>query len=100
MALIEKTIEDAIKTYLTNRYGDRVYFFKTHGGPYQKRGVPDLVGCLDGHFFGFEVKKPGGKPTRQQEHNIVKIRKAGGITGVVTSTVEVMNYLRGIDNGG
>ena len=97
MALLEKTIETQIKTYLKKRYGEKVYFFKTHGGPYQKKGVTDLVGCLGGYFFGLEVKRPGEKPTELQSKHILDITEAGGVAAVVTSIVEVGNVLKVIE---
>ena len=63
------------------------FFWKVQAGPYAKRGIPDICGVIDGHFFGFEVKRPGGKPTPLQEETIRRINAAGG-TALVVTTVE------------
>ncbi len=32
------------------------FVFKTHGGMYSVPGIPDLIGCSNGKFFGIECK--------------------------------------------
>jgi Holliday junction resolvase len=55
------------------------WFLKYWGGAaYTKKGIPDLLACLDGVFFGIEVKAPDGEPTELQLVNLQKIRDAGG----------------------
>ncbi len=58
------------------------YFFPATGG-YGRSGVPDIVGCYRGVFFGIECKAGSNKPTGLQELEMAKIRKANGITLVV-----------------
>lgn len=45
--------------------------------------------CINGHFYGFEVKAENGKPTKLQEATIQKILAAGGTALVVRSVDEV-----------
>jgi len=96
--LDESTITKGIKKYLETRYPG--VWYKIHGGPYQEAGIPDIVGCHDGKFFAFEVKKPKRKHkvTLQQEYQINRLSTAGAITGVVTSKADVARImlLRGI----
>lgn len=33
--------------------------------------IPDIIACINGHFFGFEVKMEIGKPTKLQEARTV-----------------------------
>ena len=54
------------------------YFYPVTGG-YGRSGVPDIVGCYDGKFFGIECKAGKNKPTPLQEKNLKEIRTAGGI---------------------
>jgi hypothetical protein len=61
------------------------FFFKVHGGPFQLDGIPDLVGCIDGLFCGFEVKEPGEESSKIQLHRVSQIKKAGGCAGIVES---------------
>src|SRR5210317_1119498 len=67
------------------------YFYPVTGG-YGQSGVPDIVGCYQGSFFGIECKAGKNKPTALQEKNLADIRKAGGIAMVVNE--ENMNDVR------
>ena len=57
------------------------------------RGVPDILCCHMGEFYGFEVKVPGGKVTPIQEAVIHKIHVALGDAHVVHSLDEVKEIL-------
>lgn len=56
---------------------------------YGTAGIPDIIACIDGRFYAFEVKQPSGRLTRLQEVTIEKIRAAGGVAVKVTSVEEV-----------
>ena len=58
------------------------YFYPVTGG-YGKGGVPDIVGCYHGVFFGIECKAGKNKPTPLQDRNLKQIRDAGGLDLVV-----------------
>jgi Holliday junction resolvase len=68
---------------------------KVHGSPYQRRGLPDIVGCLHGQFFGIEMKMPGKEAnlTDNQKNVLAKIRHNGGRAGVATSYKECMEVI-------
>ena len=71
------------------------FFFKVHGGPYQSAGIPDLIGCVNGRFFGLEVKMPGGKKaTKLQAATLLKIKNAGGVAFVITSVEEAIGLVQ------
>ena len=74
---------------LKNRAG------KEHGGMYGTAGIPDIICCYRGRFYGFEVKTEDGEPTRLQEATIRKIQKAGGTALVVRSVDEVRAVIDG-----
>lgn len=63
------------------------YAVKIHGGPHQAKGLPDVVGCYNGRFFGLEVKLPGKESTLTdiQKNKLTKISQAGGTSGMVTT---------------
>lgn len=65
---------------------------KIHGGPFQVRGLPDIIGCYKGRFVGLEVKRPSRENTltAAQGHALDLIAKAGGISGLVTSAEEAV----------
>ena len=68
------------------------YFFPATGG-YGKSGVPDIVGCYKGKFFGIEVKAGNNKPTELQKHQLKLITEAGDIAMVVNeNTLHSMEY--------
>ena len=58
------------------------YFYPVTGG-YGASGVPDIVGCYHGKFFGIECKAGKNKPTPLQQKNLDSINAMGGIALVV-----------------
>lgn len=83
----EADIVKAILKYL--KTVDGCFFWKEHGGMYGTAGIPDIICCYRGRFFGFEVKTEKGQPTRLQLATIRKIKAAGGTALVVRSVDEV-----------
>lgn len=71
-----------------------IFHFKHWGGPMSPKGLPDIMGCYDGRFFGIEVKAPGKKPTEAQSNVLWNIRKAGGISFVARSVEDVVKKLK------
>ena len=70
------------------------WWTKTHGGPFQESGLPDIIGSLHGKFVGIEVKKPGETTSEIQKHVMNQIViKGGGKVAVVTSIQEVLIFL-------
>ena len=61
-----------------------------------ERGVPDIICCLNGRFVGFEVKRPGAKPTRIQDAQRERIGVAGGTVYVVTSLDDTKNIIENV----
>ena len=44
------------------------FIWKAAAGPYSQGGIPDICAIIDGHFYGFEVKRPeGGRLSKLQE---------------------------------
>lgn len=72
------------------------FAWKEHGGMYGTAGIPDIICCMDGRFFAFEVKNESGKATKLQEATIKKIRDAGGTAAVVRSVEEVEHVIGGV----
>jgi hypothetical protein len=58
------------------------YFFPATGG-YGKSGVPDIVACVNGYFFGIECKAGKNKITPLQNKNLTDIENANGVALVV-----------------
>ena len=91
----ESDIVKAIMKYLKSV--PQCFCWKEHGGMYGTAGIPDIIACINGHFFGFEVKTNVGKPTKLQEATIRKILAAGGTAVVVRSVDEVKAVVNGIN---
>ena len=60
---------------------------------YGTAGIPDIISCVNGKFFAFEVKTATGKATPLQETTIRKILAAGGTAAVVRSVDEVRTLI-------
>lgn len=69
-----------------------IFCFKVHGGPTMMAGLPDIVACVDGYFFGFETKMPSTRnntsPRQDYVHSM--IRQANGQAHVVCSAKEAL----------
>jgi hypothetical protein len=88
---LSKKIQDAIKT----EFGLDVFVFKVWGSSHMMAGLPDLIGCLRGHFFALEVKHPEtrGDVSPRQEYVHGVIRTAGGVCQVVATVEEALAVL-------
>ena len=91
--MAEKEIVSAILRYL--KTVPRCFAWKEHGGMYGTAGIPDIIACIDGRFYAFEVKMPVGKTTKLQEAAIRKILACGGTAVVVRSVDEVRAVING-----
>lgn len=65
------------------------YAEKIHVDEMQSRGLPDVVACMAGLYYGIEFKKPGQEPTDMQKWHITEIRRAGGRAGVIDSVAKM-----------
>ena len=63
---------------------------------YGTAGIPDVIACIGGRFFAFEVKTEKGKATALQESALRKIQKCGGNAAIVRSVEEVKRMLKEI----
>lgn len=97
MAQPESRLSRRIRIVLQSRYPS-IFIFKVWGSEYMMRGLPDLIGCYDGRFFGFEVKMPDKRKnvSASQVYVMSLIKRAGGITGVVCTANEAIEMLEAI----
>ena len=75
-AKVKKKVAEALK-----KLG--VYYFYPVTGGYGRSGVPDIVGCWEGRFFGIECKAGKNLPTALQLKNLKEITDSGGIALVI-----------------
>ncbi len=73
----EKKVKNKVVAIL-KKHG--VYYLFPQTGGYGKSGVPDIIGCYKGQFFGIECKAGGNKPTPLQEKNLREIDSNQGLT--------------------
>ena len=89
--MAEKDIVQSILRYL--KAVPDCFAWKTHGGMYGTAGIPDIIACVRGRFFAFEVKTDTGKATPLQKATLQKILASGGTAAVVRSVDEVRALL-------
>ena len=78
------TPEAKVKKIVVNQLRNlgAYYFYPVTGG-YGRSGVPDIVGCYQGKFFGIECKAGKNKPTPLQQKNLDSIKAMGGMALVI-----------------
>jgi Holliday junction resolvase len=74
----------------------KAWYFRPYMAGFGKAGVPDIVACIDGMFFGIEVKREGAAPTLRQLARMEEIEKAGGFAVTGTAAV-VLEFLEKIN---
>ena len=76
-----RTPEGKVKDKLTKvlREIKAYYFFPVASPIYGKRGVPDVVACIEGRFVAFECKAGRGVVSELQVANLGAIYEAGGV---------------------
>jgi hypothetical protein len=90
---IKKTFDKLIKEGLP------LYYFIKEAGSI--RGIPDIVGCCNGHFFAWEAKPSAGEAAKTsgrivlQKYTLTRIHQAEGIGMIVhpENFEESLNYL-------
>lgn len=74
----ESYYQERIKKALKAKYPE-AFIVKISQSLYSQAGIPDILMIYNGHYFGFEVKRPVvGVPSKLQEETIRKITAAGG----------------------
>lgn len=76
----EKTFENKVKKYIEESGGWQVKFF---ANSMTKKGIPDVLACVNGYFVAVEVKAQNGRPSELQLYQCRKIRDAGGFAFVL-----------------
>ena len=91
--MTEQQIQKKITNYLE---ANGCYIVKVISA--SKAGVPDILGCYEGVFFGIEVKTPKTKNnvSKLQEYNLDMIRRAGGQATVAWELEHVEDFLNGL----
>ena len=88
----ETKVQRKIRQDIEDEFGG--FWFKVHGGQYQRAGIPDLLGCLYGFYIGIEVKHGIGKTTKIQRVTLRLIRQAGGLGFTTRSSEHALSRIR------
>ena len=84
-------------TRMLKSFGDDVWYFFPGNNGFGKSGVPDIVACIYGTFFGIEVKADETKKaTKLQEIQGQRIDRAGGSWFLVRSEADIEQIRRDI----
>ena len=90
----ESWYQARIIRWIKDNYPD-AFVWKAAAGPYCRQGIPDICAIVDGHFFGFEVKRPEvGRLSKIQEQTIKEINAAGGTAAVVSYPAQAMEVIQ------
>ncbi len=87
---LQKKIQDALREKFPG-----IFLFKMWGSPFVPAGLPDLIINYRGRFIALEVKLPrkSSKPSDIQIKTIERIRRSGGVAGIVRSVEEALWYV-------
>lgn len=77
----EKLFETKVCKFLKDL--KKTWFFKVHGSMFQRSGVPDIVGIINGTFFALELKAENGKPTALQVYNVKQLNWCGAYARII-----------------
>ena len=78
--------KDEIKKYLVSI---GAWYFCPFMAGFGKSGVPDIIACIRGEFWGIEVKREGKLPTKIQRHRMLEIEQANGQSVAGTAKVVI-----------
>ena len=89
----ESYYQDKIKRTLKAKY-PTAFIRKISQGLYSEAGIPDIMMIYQGHYFGFEIKRPVvGIPSKLQEETIRQITAAGGTACIVRWSEEAIQAI-------
>lgn len=71
----EAKVKTAVRKLLDSL---NIYHFMPPANGFGRAGIPDIVGCMDGHFIAIECKAGKGTTTALQDRELNAILNAGG----------------------
>jgi hypothetical protein len=70
------------------------YVRKIHGNEFMSNGMADLLCCINGLFFAFEVKMPTKELERLQDNERREVLDAGGVAARVESVAQAIKIVK------
>lgn len=88
---VETKLQKDVNKYLK----DKGWFY--HPADRYKRGIPDIIGVMNGKFIAIELKVKGRKPSTLQKVTLNRIEKNGGEAYVAWSLKEVIDIIEKLE---
>lgn len=88
----EAYLQRKIRKGLMAKFGGK--WVKWHGNKWGSAGMPDLVGCVKGQFYGIEVKMPGKHLTELQAATLEEYEEVGAVVGTATTLEEAISIVQ------
>lgn len=94
----ERSLQTKVIAYLRHHGG---YWLNIAPGPFSRSGVPDILGCYKGRFYGIELKQTGkyNPPskglTAAQRRAGEEIQQAGGQYLCADNLDDVRTFVNG-----
>jgi Holliday junction resolvase len=79
----ESKVKKAVRLML-DKLG--VYHFMPPANGFGRAGIPDIIGCMDGHFIAIECKAGKGTTTALQDRELNNILNHGGTVFIARET--------------
>ena len=97
----EKQFEDNIVKPFLKSF-PKCWFVKIMGNMFQRSGIPDIIGIVNGTFIALELKAENGKPSALQVYNIEQLNWCGAYARTVKPSEweEVKKDLFKLSEGG
>ena len=76
----EKTFETKVKKFIEDQNCWVVKFFANR---MTKKGIPDIICCINGYFVAVEIKAVHGEASDLQIYHCKKIREANGFAFIL-----------------
>jgi Holliday junction resolvase len=77
--MMAATPESKVKANVRKLLDDlKIYHFMPPANGFGRAGIPDIVGCMDGHFIAIECKAGKGTTTALQDRELNAILNHGG----------------------
>jgi hypothetical protein len=94
MRSVEGKLRRKIKDSIQQVFAPCVVYH-IHGEGHQEAGIPDLICCIQGRFFGLEVKDDEEEEaTEIQQFQIRRITKANGYATTVHNSEEAISFIK------
>ena len=96
----EARLSRDIRKSLDTAFGPDIFLFKVWGNEHQMAGLPDLLGCYKGIYFGIETKLPESRDNVSPRQALVHrmIRDAGGKVAICTTRQEAMRFIESLSD--